>query len=200
VIRMGVNDVGGEASLDALSRDPLAPGPVALMNACVGQLQQAVSRLHAVHPGLNVVLVGIFNNAEWTKFHHLWQSPQALANIRQGLARFDDGLRAMAKDQARLAFFDDQAWFEQRWGTRSATGQPAYRRVHFGPRFEVSNTLGDEPMHATLRDGHAGTVWNALWAQSLVALLNQRFGLAIPPLTTDELVQFVDPDGRFGMR
>ena len=61
-----------------------------------------------------------------------------------------------------------QAWFAARWGTRAETGRPDYRTVRFGPRFEVGNTAGDEPRHATLTDGHAGSVWNALWAQSLV--------------------------------
>ena len=99
-----------------------------------------------------------------------------------------------------MAFFDDQAWFAARWGSREATGMADYRRVRFGSRFEVSNTGGDDPRHATLQDGHAGTVWNALWAQSMVELINERFGLNIPGLTTDELVNFVDADGQLGMR
>ena len=38
---------------------------------------------------------------------------------------------------------------------------------------QVRNTVGDEPRNAVIADGHAGLVWNVLWAQSLVAhLLN----------------------------
>lgn len=200
VIRMGTNDFGRQESLDALSRDPLDPQVVGSIDACLGHIGQAVARLHAVYPGLRIVLVGIFNNAEWEKFHHLWRSPQAQSRIHQGLARFDDGLKALAQGKPGVAMFDDQAWFAGLWGSRSATGQPAYRNVRFGDRFEVRNTGGDEPMNATLADGHAGSVWNALWAQAMVALLVERFGVPVPPLQTQELVQFVDPDGRFGMR
>lgn len=200
LVRIGTNDFGGQESLDALSRDAAAPRVVARIDACVEHIGRAVRSLRAAQPGLRIVLVGTFNNAEWERFHAHWQSPAALGRIEQGLARFDEGLKAVAHQDANIAFFDDQAWFAARWGSRLATGVPAYRKVRFGAHFEVSNTGGDEPGHATLKDGHAGTVWNALWAQALVALLNQRFGLDIPPLDSEELVRFVDPDGRFGMR
>jgi hypothetical protein len=200
VIRMGTNDFGKERTLDALSRNPVDPDAMALIDACLSHVSRSVQRLHAAQPGLRIVLVGIFNNAEWALFQGLWQSPQAMASIRQGLARYDDGLRALAEQNPRLAFFADQAWSAARWGTRGETGIPDYRPVRFGARFEVSNTGGDEPRHATLKDGHAGTVWNALWAQSMVGLLNARFGMSVPALTTDELVRFADPDGRFGMQ
>jgi len=200
LVRIGTNDVGGLDSLEALSRDPSHPETVARIEACVQHIARAVGTLRANVPGLRVVLVGIFNNADWEKFHARWQSPQAQANIHAGMARFNEGLKAIVQGDANMAFFDDQAWFNRLWGTRLATGVPAYKKVRFGPRFEVSNTGGDTPDHATLGDGHAGSVWNALWAQSLVELLNQRFGLGVPALQDDELVRFIDPDGRFGMR
>lgn len=201
VIRIGTNDFGRMESLDELSRDPRAPAVQGLIDACVGQISQAVERLRGAYPDLRIVLVGIFNNAEWEKFHHLWRSPQAQANIGLGLARFDSALRTLVADSPRhLAMFDDQAWFAGLWGSRRVTGEPVYRTVRFGDRFVVSNTGGDSPDHATLADGHAGTVWNALWAQALVELLRDRFGLQVQPLSTRELVDFVDPDGRFGMR
>jgi len=200
VIRIGTNDFGKEHTLDALSRNPADPEARASMDACLVHIERAVERLLAAQPGLRIVVVGIFNNADWERFHALWQTPQAQDSIRQGLSRYDDGLRALARRHSQVAFFDDQAWFASRWGTRSKTGLPDYRTVRFGARFEVSNTGGDEPRHATLKDGHAGTVWNAFWAQSLVNLLNERFALSVPPLTDEELVRFVDPDGHFGMR
>lgn len=200
LIRIGTNDFGNLESLEALSRDPQDPSTVARIDACVQHIGRSVQALRAAWPGLRVVLVGIFNNAEWEKFHARWQSPQAQANIHQGIARFDAGVKAIVQGDENMAFFDDQAWFAERWGSRRASGVPDYRKVRFGRHFEVSNTGGDEPQHATLGDGHAGSAWNALWAQALVNLLNQRWGLNIPPLETDELVRFVDPDGRFGMQ
>lgn len=200
LIRIGTNDFGTQESLEALSRNSAAPQPVALMDACVRQIRTSVERLRGAHPTLRIVLVGIFNNADWARFHAHWQSPQAMANIHEGLARFNHGLRMIAQGDARIAFFDDQAWFSALWGTRLASGKPVYKTVRFGAHFDVTNTGGDEPGHATLADGHAGTVWNALWAQSLVSLLNGHFGLAVPPLQTDELLNFIDPDGQLGIR
>lgn len=200
LVRIGTNDFGGQESLEALSRDAADPQVLARIDGCVQHIGRSVQSVRSAWPQVRIVLVGVFNNAEWERFHAHWQSPQALARIQQGLARFDEGLKAIARQDANMAFFDDQAWFAARWGSRLTTGLPVYSTVRFGRHFEVSNTGGDEPRHATLKDGHAGTVWNALWAQELVALLNQRFALAIPPLDTEELVRFVDPDGRFGMQ
>lgn len=200
LIRIGVNDFGGAEGLEALSQNPDAPGPVASIDACLHEIRTAVARLRRPYPGLRLVLVGMFNNAEWAPLHSRWRSPQAMANIQNGLARFDRGLRSIAKGDPRMMFFDDQAWFTALWGSRLPSGTGAYKVLRFGPHFEVSNTSGDAPQHATLADGHAGTVWNALWAQALVSQLNQAFGLSIKPLQTDELLNFADPDGRFGMR
>src|SRR5471032_758450 len=38
LIRIGVNDVGGHDVLDELSRDPAAPHPKALIDACIGEI------------------------------------------------------------------------------------------------------------------------------------------------------------------
>jgi len=47
------------------------------------------------------------------------------------------------------------------------------------------------PRHAVLADGHAGLVWNAVWAQSLVELLRSEFGAPVRPITDAEVRAFV---------
>lgn len=200
VVRIGTNSFGRVNSLDALARDPRDPAVTTLIDGCVDQVRQAVALIRARHPQTRFVLVGIFNNAHWARFLGRWRDATALANIQAGLQRHDDGLRALAAAAPGIAFFDDQAWFEARWGSRGADGRPAYRTLRFGRGFGVTNTAGDEPSNATLADGHAGTVWNALWAQSLVTLMNDRLGLAVAPLQEPELTALIDPDGSFGIR
>ncbi len=200
LIRIGTNSFGRVNSLDALARNPQDAGVSAVMDGCVDQVRGAVSLIRARHPETRFVLVGIFDNAHWARYLGRWRDPAALANIHAGLQRYDDGLRTLAAAAPGIAFFDDQAWFAQRWGSRGADGQPNYRTVSFGRGFRVTNSAGDEPSNATLADGHAGTVWNALWAQSLVDLMNTQFGWSLRPLHEPELVKLIDPDGAFGMR
>jgi hypothetical protein len=57
----------------------------------------------------------------------------------------------------------------------------------------VTNSNGDEPHNALLADDHAGLVFNALWAQSLVARLREAFALPLTPIGDDELARFVLP-------
>ena len=64
-------------------------------------------------------------------------------------------LVVVAAADARIAFFDDRAWFAQRWGGRDGEGQPAYRSLAFGPGLVVTLSQGDAPQHAVLADGHA---------------------------------------------
>ncbi|WID99322.1 hypothetical protein QO058_14435 [Bosea vestrisii] len=68
---------------------------------------------------------------------------------------------------------------------------PKYRAVVVGGKLRITNTIGDEPSNAVLADDHAGLVWNALWAQSLVMRLREVFDLPLTLITDDELVRFV---------
>ncbi len=192
VIRIGVNSFGTREALQALSVNPDDPGVRASMAKCVGQIQQSVALIHEHHPKVNIVLVGIFDNSNWARLTQFWHSAGEQNNIALGLNHFDQALRGMVAKDKRLAFFDDRAWFDARWGGRDQQGLPAYRPVALGSRYQVFNTVGDHPQHATLVDGHAGLVWNLLWAQSLVALINQSFDEHIPEITDGELIRWLD--------
>ncbi|WP_454831264.1 hypothetical protein [Pseudoxanthomonas wuyuanensis] len=186
VIRIGVNSFGTADSLERLARDPADAEVQGAISECIRTVKASVETIHRRHPETRIVLVGIFDNSHWAKYQGRWQSPQQLANIRQGLDVFDHALGRMAQPDRRLAFFDDRAWFADHWGGRDAAGRPAYRPIEFGG-LRVENSSGDGPDHATLGDGHAGLVWNALWAQSLVNLLDTRFGMRVTPIADEEI-------------
>lgn len=200
VVRLGINDLGDADTLEALSRDPRDARVAARIAGCLQHIRQAVSLIRERHPAVRVVVSGLFNNVHWARNHARWQSPQAQGNIALGLAPFDDAMRQMVASGEAAAFFDDQRWFAGLWGGRSAEGLPAYRTVRVGRGFEVANSDGDHPRHATLADGHAGAVWNALWARALVALINDRLGAGVRPIADDEIVALLDPDARLGLR
>lgn len=195
VIRIGVNDFGRAETLDALARDPQAPEAQAIIASCVRTIGESVAAIHARHAGTRIVLVGIFNNAHWARYLDRWRSPRQLANIDSGLDTFDHALLRMAQADPRVAFFDDRAWFAARWGGRNQDGDPAYRALATGA-LRVVNRAGDAPDNAVLEDGHAGLVWNAMWAQSLVRLLNARFGLGIVPIRDEEILGLLPPGYR----
>ncbi len=200
-IRIGANPLAFAPSLDAFARDPDDAAARAVLDGCVADIRTAVATLRERHPQVRIVLVGLFDNSNWARYLERWQSPEALYNIATAIDRYDDALRALERDDPAIAFFDDRAWFRRLWGGRDPlTGRPAYREVVLGRGLRVTNTLGDRPSNACVADGHAGTVWNALWARAFVELLNRRFGLGIAPLGEDELLRVVDPDGRFSTR
>jgi hypothetical protein len=177
--------------LDELANDSGATAARSAISSCTALIRSAVTAIHARQPTARLVLVGIFDNNHWPAYFARWQSAVEQANINRGLDRFDDALRALAAADRRLAFFDDRAWFAARWGKRDRNGAPAYRKVRLASGFEISNSVGDSPEHAVVADGHAGLAWNALWAQSLVTLLNERFDAHIAPLTDAEIAFFV---------
>ena len=197
LIRIGVNDFGKAAQLDLLARDPAAAPVRASIDACLAGLTQAVSAIRREQPRTFIVLVGIFNNVHWSNYANRWQSAESQARITEGLERFNAGLKRLVAADRQLAFFDDQAWFAALWGGRAPDGKPAYRPLQLGPGLLVTNTSGDHPSNATLADGHAGTAWNAKWAQALVKRLDDSFGVGITPITDDEVRQLVAPSGRW---
>lgn len=191
VIRIGVNDFGMDDALERLARDPADAQVRGAIERCISQIEAAIAMLRERHGGVRIVLVGIFDNANWPNYFSRWQSPGELANIARGLDVYDAALVRLAAADSRIAFFDDRRWFAQRWGGRDAHGRPAFRSVTLASGLVVSNTMGDDPRHAVIADGHAGLIWNVLWAQSLVGLLNDRFGLGIAPLDDGEVARFV---------
>ena len=200
VIRIGINDLGDADTLEALARDPRDAAVAARIASCAAHVREAVALIGEKHSGVRFVISGLFNNVHWARNHGRWQSPQALASIAHGLAPFDQQMRGIAAGLKAAAFFDDQRWFDQIWGGRGPQGQPAYRLVRLGRNLGVSNSDGDNPRHATLADGHAGAVWNALWARALLALINERFATGLRPLADDEIGALLDPEGQFGIR
>jgi hypothetical protein len=192
VIRIGMNDFGHQDSLDRLAEDPADAVVIRAIDSCVRTIRETVLLIRRDFLGVKIVLVGIFDNTNWARHDQKWRSPQEIQNIRSGLDRFDNALRSIANSDAAIAFFDDREWFAKHWGGRDVSGAPAYRAVRLDGGFEVTNSEGDDPSNATLADGHAGLVWNALWAQEFVDLVNTRFGLRIPTISSAELSTFVD--------
>jgi hypothetical protein len=196
VIKIGGNDFGnGAAQLDLLAKDPAAPSVRAKMDYCIDEIRQAVGTIRQAHPGTRIVLGGVFDNADWERYFDRWQSPLLLTNISKGLDHFDHALQAIAAADPRIAFFSDRRWFDALWGSRDNDGRPRYRVFRLGPDVAVSNSRGDAPWNTTLDDGHAGLVWNAKWAQSLVDLIDARFDALVPAITDEELLRFVRATG-----
>jgi hypothetical protein len=193
LMRIGVNDIGGNDVLDELSRDPAASHPAALINACIDAIGETVGLIRSQHPDTYIALVGVLNNADWSVDFNKWQSAKEIANIDAGLDLFDDGLRKLAAANRHVAFLDDRAWFRSLWGKRDDQGRPLYKTVHLSAGWKIANTSGDDPHNAVLSDGHAGVVWNTLWARHLVASLNAAFGLHFTPITNAEVIDFLRP-------
>lgn len=199
-IRIGVNSIGMEPQLARFAREGATPAVREELSRCVAWIQQSVALLRHHHPKLKFVLVGIFDNSDWPPLHDRWQSEREHQNITAVLDLFDDALRKMAANDRGIAFFDDRAVSRKYWGARGPNGEPHYRTVNLGGRTSVTNTLGNEPVNAVVADGHAGSVWNALWVKDYIALLNASFGMNVPPITIEEIAKFVDPAGSFGLR
>lgn len=193
LLRIGEADFGGHDVLDELSRDPTASHPTALISACTEAIGKAVALIRRRHPDTYVVLVNVISNANWSVEFDNWQSAREIANIDAGMDLFDNGLRKLAATDPHVYFLDDRAWFKSLWGARDDRGRPLYKTVHLSPGWAITNTSGDDPHNAVTADGHAGVVWNALWAQRLVTSLNAAFGLHLKPITDAEVTGFLQP-------
>lgn len=194
LIRIGVCSFGFASHLDQLAADPAAPAIRRAMEEGVRYVREAVALIHSRHPETRVLLVGILNNADFPPYFDRWHSRAELDNIAAGLDWYDQSLRRLADADPRIAFFDDRAWFAARWGGRGADGLPAYRVLTLGPDWRIEHRSGDDVHSSVLADGHAGTVWNLLWAQSLVEALNASFGFDIPPIREGEILHFLEQE------
>ncbi|MEX3951282.1 SGNH/GDSL hydrolase family protein [Paraburkholderia sp. EG287B] len=193
LIQIGDNDLSSHELFDELSRDPAAPHPAAVIDACIKSIGEAVALIRKYHPDTYVVLVAGGSDADWPGEFDSWQSAREIANIDAGIDRFTNDLRALAAADHHVYVLDFGLWFSTLWGNRDDHGRPNYKTVHLGPGWAITNTSGDDPHNTFLSDTHAGVVWNTLWAQHLVASLNAAFGLHIKPITDAEVVDFLRP-------
>ncbi|MDM0037280.1 SGNH/GDSL hydrolase family protein [Variovorax sp. J22P271] len=191
VIRVGSNDFTSQVELAA--RDPSAPALGAVTAHCAREIARAVALIHAAHPSVRIVLVGVAGEADDPLYVDRWQSAEETANFKASLDQFNGAIRRLAAGDSRIAFADISAWLAARVGSRTAAGKPDYRTIAIGPRIRVTHSVGDDPRNSVLADDHSGVAMNALWAQSLVQQLIDDFGLPLTPIGDEEVIGFLEP-------
>lgn len=200
VIQIGVNTIGQHQSLERYAKSGVTVQIRGEILACVDAYRQVISRIAATYPQTRFVLSGIFDNTNLASNFERWTTPDELANIAAALDVFDDGVRALCAENKNITFIDARRWFRDHWGTRDATGKPAYKGVSLGGARSVMNTIGDDPRNAILADEHGGVVFNALWAKRMIEAMNSAFGVNIAPITLAEIGLLVDPTGSLGLK
>ncbi len=190
IVRIGINDFGKE-SLESLAINPESTEVRHIMQGCIDRIRESVHLIRSRHPDTSIVLVGISNNAHWTRYFGKFQAPGEVDNIDAGLDYFDNGLREIVASLPHMAFFDDRAWFVQLWGGRGLDGKPNYKTVSIGEMLKVTNTAGDAPWNTTLANEHAGTAYNVLWVKALVDMIRSSFDTPINGVTDTEIQAFL---------
>ena len=190
VIRIGVNDLGTEEILDQMAKGLDTDLIRERMSFCSQQVQKALTLLHKYHPKTHVVLVGLFNNANWARLINRWSTTSEQGCVSQMVEQYNALLRAMVRP-GQISYFDDAKWFEAQWGSRTPDGKPDYKTVTVMNGWPTTNSVGDHPSNATVVDGHAGTIWNLKWAQALIDHINANTSIKLSKLSDDELAQFL---------
>ena len=191
ICRIGIVDLGGEDMLEKMAHSTLSAEVRQAIDAATACIAGATASIRRRHAKTRIVLVGIFDNSDAPPLHPRWQTAQETANIRAALDHFDAALRQMTRTDPNMAFFDDRAWFHDRWGFRDGHGKPAYEPLVLAERITIRHGVGDAPEHTALADGHAGLVVNTLWCQSLTQLMAEQLHLPIQPITDTEVVDYL---------
>jgi lysophospholipase L1-like esterase len=199
VIRIGVNDIGTLEALDRFAGSGLDDAARRLVGRCNDAIRRAMAAIRARHPRTAIVLAAPSDNRNLAKNLDRWRDPVAHARIGEVLEWHERELQSICARDPRAVVFSDRLWAARLWGSRDASGMPAYRAVNLGGPTSVTNSIGDHPRNATLADNHAGSVVNALWARDLVVLLGERFGFPITPISDAEVARLVDLKGEFGI-
>lgn len=190
IISIGPND--WNPTLDLQARDPSDPLLRSVIGHCTQQIGHAIALIHGSHPSTRILIEGWGNQADDPENFGKYRDGVSMANIRKALGEANAGLRRIAEDDPRrIAFLDYDRWFAQKWGQRGPNGEPDYKTVQINPKLRVTNTAGDTPDNALLGDHHAGTAFNAMWAQTTVMRLREAFGMPLTPISDDEVARFV---------
>lgn len=198
-IRIGINNIGTHEPLNRFAHNGLTPETQREASDCAAYVRESVRLIRANHPTTRIVLIGVLNNSDFVPWISHWQAPMELQNIAAVLDVYDDALKQLAAADPNILFWDDRAWFAHYFGDRDDAGKPRYHSTHLQGPTPITYTQGDAPINAILADGHAGTVWNGLWARDLLEALNRRFGYAFTPIKEHEIAVLADPNGKLGL-
>jgi hypothetical protein len=191
VVRIGINDLGTADALNLLAtgqNDQFSK----ISLVCLEEIRAAISAIRMKHPVTRIIIVGLFDNSHWAKFHDRWQSREELERIGSGIDQFDDGLKTIVAGDENASFFDERGWFSSLWGGRALDGKPDYRVLQLPGGRTVTNTVGNHPVNSTLEDGHAGLVWNAYWARALAQHLHLLEGNKTMEISEAEITRLID--------
>ncbi len=196
VIRIGINDLGVREAMDRFAREGDHGRSMQLVDHCVSQIEQTTRLIASMQPQIKVMLVGIFDNAYWLANIGRWRDHGERKNIEAVLDHYDNALRALAKNDSQIGFFDDRAFFIDHFHPQLENGEEYFDSVMLGPssigeRFAIHYRQGDKPLNALLADGHAGTAYNALWAKALIDQINRDFALSLPSINQTEIIDLV---------
>ncbi len=196
VIHIGVNSIGQPPELERYAKEGLTSPSRTKILACIDFVRTAIALIRSRHDKSRFLLVGMLNGIDEPGAINRWTSRQEVENISSAVDLFNNGLKELARGDAQIAYFDQTAWLRSLWGSRDAEGRPAYRDVELADGRKVTLTIGDAPGNAVLGDEHAGSVWNALWAQALIVRLNTSFDTRIAPMTGQEVSTLTQPVGK----
>lgn len=190
VIRIGINDLGGHGTLDAVAAG--APTAAeATRSVCLETITAVVREIRALNPDVRIVLVGIADNTNWPPNGSRWTGNGETQRIREFLDGYDAGLRRIVSTIPHAAFLDDRAWFGETFGERGPDGSARYEAPCIGA-WRLTYRQGDDLGSAILADGHAGTLLNLLWMRPLVDALRSAGAVTIPEVRRDELLHEAD--------
>jgi hypothetical protein len=127
LIRIGINDLGDHAVLDALSHDRNAPEPNARIDACLAEIGKTVALIRSHHP-IRMSCSSACSAMRTGRSSSTTGVRRGDRQYRCGPDRYDNGLRKpAAADRQHVVFLDDRAWFRGLRRARRA-GPPALTR------------------------------------------------------------------------
>jgi hypothetical protein len=177
---IGGNDFRGVFT----SADPVAE-LASVVPTAVGNVFTAVNTLLAASPDANVVVATLPKVTVLPEVKGAIAAgflPQALADaVDQGIAAFDDQIRALAASNGRVALADVDALVTD---------------IFSGAKFKVGgveidrDTPSDDPSKLWLADGlHAGTVAQGLLANLFVDAMDGEFAAHVHPHSPHEILE-----------
>ena len=191
VIRIGVNNLGSTKQLIQWGNTGLDDHANKVIDACISQIIEASDQILKTHPSIKIALLGMCRDCNITDTYTVWPTLTQITKRNTVLNHFDQKLMAYTQEKDRVLFIDDVKWLIKRYGDRH--NEPIKFATTLADKVSIVSAQGDHPSNLILADYHAGTVYNGLWLNNLIAQLNQGFQLDLTPLSEDEIYSVIAP-------
>ena len=186
IIRIGINDIGNKNEVTKWAKTGLDEIAQNKVTECVNAITTSAQKLKNESRTIKIALIGVTRSYNFSGYCCQNLTREEINNIENVLQEFDKKLIKFSGLSENISYIDDHYWFNNLFGSQE--NQNLLEKINYDGTIDLYNKSGDFPNNILLSDDHTGTLYNGLWVNHLISVLNKDFQLNLSSLALEDVI------------